>query len=231
MDSKQFASFLNGISNVPLYVLDKTIPLSQYTPINLSETNPELSTFNINSSQAWESYVNVHLKKNNARVAFGGYAEKRNLYKRSAYFNQQNQHIERNIHLGVDLWLNAGSQVFSPLDGQVHSFANNTNYGDYGPTIIIEHQIEDIRFYTLYGHLSLNTIQNLAKGQKVHAGQQIGALGNSNVNGDYAPHLHFQIIRDMGDYQGDYPGVSSRNDLEYYLNNCPDPNTILKLNG
>ena len=229
MDSKQFATFLNGISNNPLYVLDKAIPLSQYTPIDLSETNPELSTFNISNSQAWESYINEHLKNNNANVAFGGYAERRNIYKRSFYFNQENQQLERNIHLGIDLWLKAGSKVFSPLEGQVHSFANNTNYGDYGPTIIIEHHVEDIVFYTLYGHLSEDSIKLLKQGQQIKAGQQIGVLGHSQVNGDYAPHLHFQIIRDLGNYEGDYPGVSSKKDLQYYLNNCPDPNLLLKL--
>ena len=229
MDSKQFATFLNGISNNPLYVLDKAIPSSQYTPIDLSETNPELSTFNISSSQAWESFINEHLKNNNARVAYGGYAERRNIYKRSSYFNQENQQLERNIHLGVDLWLNAGSKVFTPLDGQVHSFANNTNYGDYGPTIIVEHLVDNVRFYTLYGHLSLDSIKHVKQRLQVKAGDQIGTLGHSDVNGDYAPHLHFQIIKDLGNYQGDYPGVSSKKHLQYYLNNCPDPNLLLKL--
>jgi murein DD-endopeptidase MepM/ murein hydrolase activator NlpD len=29
-------------------------------------------------------------------------------------------------------------------------------------------------------------------------GQQIAALGDSAVNGDYSPHLHFQVIKNMG---------------------------------
>lgn len=229
MNSKQFTSFLNGISSEPLYVLDKAIPLSQYTSINLSETNPELSSFNVSNSQAWENYIQSYLEKNSAQVAFGGYAEKRNIYKRSTYFNQSDKDLERNIHLGIDLWLEAGSKVFSPLDGHVHSFANNTNYGDYGPTLIIEHDIKGVVFYTLYGHLSLNSIQDLKKGQQVKSGEQIATLGSSEINGDYAPHLHFQIIRDMGNYQGDYPGVSNVKNLDYYLGNCPNPNVLLKL--
>lgn len=229
MNSKQFASFLNGISSDPLYVLDRAIPISQYTSINLSETNPELFTFNVTNAQDWENYIQSYLEKNNAQVAFGGYAEKRNIYKRSTHFNQANKDLERNIHLGLDLWLEAGSKVYSPLDGQIHSFANNTNYGDYGPTIILEHNIKDVPFYILYGHLSLNSIERLTRGQKVKSGEQIGTLGSREVNGDYAPHLHFQIIRDIGNYQGDYPGVSNKNDLIDYLNNCPDPNLILKL--
>ena len=49
------------------------------------------------------------------------------------------------------------------------------------------------------------------------------------MNGDYAPHLHFQIIKNIADYEGDYPGVSSKNDLDFYSANCPDPNLVLKL--
>jgi hypothetical protein len=56
-------------------------------------------------------------------------------------------------------------------------------------------------------------------------------LGDTSVNGDYPPHLHFQIIKDIQGYQGDYPGVSSKKDLDFYRNNCPNPNTLLKLNS
>jgi len=52
----------------------------------------------------------------------------------------------------------------------------------------------------------------------------------SPINGDYAPHLHFQIIIDMEEKTGDYPGVCSENKLEFYKNNCPNPNLLLKIN-
>ena len=50
-------------------------------------------------------------------------------------------------------------------------------------------------------------------------------------NGDYPPHLHFQIILDIENFYGDYPGVCSENDLKYYSQNCPDPNLVLKLSS
>ena len=111
----------------------------------------------------------------------------------------------------------------------MHSFKNNTNYGDYGPTIILKHHINDIEFYTLYGHLSMESIVNTSVGQFFKQGEQIATLGDVSINGDYAPHLHFQIIKDIQDYKGDYPGVCSKQDLDFYLNNCPDPNMLLKL--
>ena len=102
--------------------------------------------------------------------------------------------------------------------------------GNYGPTIILEHQVENLTFYTLYGHLSLDSINKIKIGQQFKKSETIATLGDATVNGDYAPHLHFQIIKDMGVHKGDYPGVCSAADLDFYLKNCPDPNLLLKIN-
>ena len=123
------------------------------------------------------------------------------------------------------------TKVLAVLDGEIHSFRNNNNYGNYGPTVILKHKIKGQLFYTLYGHLSLSSLKNLTKGSKISEGNKIGFIGNSSVNGDYSPHLHFQIIRDIENYFGDYPGVASKKNIEFYKNNCPDPNLLLKLNN
>ena len=73
------------------------------------------------------------------------------------------------------------------------------------------------------------SIEGVCKNDQISEGQVIGWLGNSEVNGDYAPHLHFQIIKNIANYEGDYPGVSSQNYLAFYRANCPDPNLVLKL--
>ena len=89
--------------------------------------------------------------------------------------------------------------------------------------------VSSTEFYTLYGHLSLESISGLKVGQVFCQGQKIGDLGTSKINGDYPPHLHFQIIKDMQTYSGDYPGVCSPLDVEFYSANCPDPNVLLKI--
>jgi murein DD-endopeptidase MepM/ murein hydrolase activator NlpD len=209
-------------------VIDSTIPYSQYTPLDLSVSNVALSKLNITNASNFETFIENHLNKNNARVAYGGYNEIRNLYKRSTAFHDLNTD-ERNIHIGLDLWIKAGTPVLAALDGKVHSFQYNNNVGDYGPTIILEHQIQNLTFYTLYGHLSLESIASIKTGDFFTKGQQLATLGDSTVNGDYAPHLHFQIIKNIENNFGDYPGVCSKNKLNYYLDNCPDPNLLLKI--
>ena len=152
----------------------------------------------------------------------------RNIYKRSIHFSSQAEE-ERNIHLGVDLWCPPGTSIFAPFDSVVHSFNNNLNFGDYGPTIILKHSLGDVDFYTLYGHLSLASLDNLEVGQSFNRADKIAELGDASVNGDYPPHLHFQIIKDIQDYSGDYPGVCSKSDLDFYEEYCPDPKSILNI--
>ncbi|WP_298508970.1 peptidoglycan DD-metalloendopeptidase family protein [uncultured Kordia sp.] len=229
MISTTFEQFLSTLGQQSLYVIDQNIAKSDYIPLDLSVTNEQLKTVDVSSSYTLGQYINSYIAMNEAKVAFGGYLEKRGIYNRSNYFNDQNPVTERNIHLGLDLWIAAETPIYTPLDGEVHSFQNNTNFGDYGPTIILKHCIDEVEFYTLYGHLSVASIENLYVGQTFAKGDQIAALGDASVNGDYPPHLHFQIIKDMQDFSGDYPGVSSQKDLEFYKQNCPDPNLLLQL--
>ena len=117
----------------------------------------------------------------------------------------------------------------APLDATVHSLAFNDHYGDYGPTVIFTHELSGIIFFTLYGHLSLTSLEGLHEGKTVQTGEHFAAIGPYPENGDWPPHLHFQVIGDMGSYRGDFPGVCNAADRDYYLNLCPDPELILKI--
>lgn len=219
-------NLLSQLENIK--VIDDSIPCSKYTPIDLSISNADLSKIDIKNADDFERYVENILQKNNAEIAFGGYNEERKLYQSSPLFND-NEKEERNIHIGMDLWITAGTSILAALDGTVHSFDFNDGKGNYGPTIILKHSLENQTFYTLYGHLSVESIENLEIGTVFTKGQKMATLGNATVNGGYAPHLHFQLIKEIKDYSGDYPGVCSKNDLDYYLQNCPDPNLLLKI--
>lgn len=223
---KPLSSILNALPSTK--VIDASINLSQYVRLDLSETNREFVEERPETAEDFENYISNYLKKNNAKVAFGGYIEGRFLYKRSTIFKDDSK-PERNIHIGLDLWAEEGTSVLAALDGKVHSFKNNVGLGDYGPTIILEHEVQKKKFYTLYGHLSLESIENLKVGDNFKKGDKIATLGNASVNGDYAPHVHFQIIHNIEDYWGDYPGVCNTNDLNFYIENCPDPNLLLKI--
>jgi len=220
---------LDASNQEEIFVVDYSISIDDYVAIDLSKQNEDLKLFDVSSSKAWEIYINNYLKKANKKVAYGGYLEHRNLYDRSDYFSSQTEEAQRNIHLGLDLWCPAETNILAAFDGVVHSFKDNTNFGDYGPTIILEHIIENYKFYTLYGHLSRASLQNIEIGQSIKQGDVIAQLGDAKVNGDYAPHLHFQIIKNLQGNIGDYPGVCSVKDLEFYKQNTIDPKPILDL--
>ncbi len=223
---KTLVSILKSLP--PTKVIDSSIDFSKYVALDLSVTNKELVEKKPSNASDFEDYISDYLKKNDAEIAFGGYIEGRNLYKRSTIFKNENN-PERNIHIGLDLWGKVGTSIVAPLDGKIHSFKNNEGLGDYGPTIILEHEIENEKFYTLYGHLSLESIENLTVGTVFRKGESFATFGDSTINGDYAPHLHFQIINNIENYNGDYPGVCNINDLNFYIENCPDPNLLLKI--
>lgn len=209
-------------------VIDSSIDYKDYVALDLSAAHTDQLNLNLTNANVFEDFIEAHLSNHNAKVAFGGYQEIRNLYRRSTVFKNEVTD-ERNIHIGLDLWIKAGTPVLAALDGEIHSFQNNTALGDYGPTIILKHTINGTIFHTLYGHLSLDSLKDKKEGQLVKKGESIATLGAPPINGDYAPHLHFQIIEDMQDKKGDYPGVSSKKDLDFYIKNCPNPNLLLKI--
>jgi len=224
---QSFSEFLNELTSDFTPVIGGAYKQGDYTYIDLSGDNRDLLKLEVASSQAFSIFIDEFLKNRNRKAAYGGYNELRTLYNRSQLFN--NTEANRNIHIGLDVWVPAFSEIISPLDGKIHSFRNNDNFGDYGPTIILEHMVEGRKFYTLYGHLSRKSLENLSIGVEVKAGDKIAELGDFEENGDYAPHLHFQIMEDMQGSEGDYPGVVKKEDLDVYLKNCPDPNLLLKI--
>ncbi len=194
--------------------------------LDFTAANKELTAELIEDTVAFSAYVNNKLTAANAKYGIGGYNEDRILYNRSKHFEGVEQ---RSIHLGIDIWAAAGTKVYVPVGGTVHSFAFNNNFSDYGATIILQHQLDTIVFYTLYGHLSLKDITPLQKGKYISRGEVLAHFGAPSENGDWPPHLHFQIIDDIRLNEGDYPGVCSKSEREKYLSNCPDADLILNM--
>jgi len=197
-------------------VIANHIDYADYVALDLSVTNTDLADQSLTTAQDYEHYIQRYLDKHQAKIAFGGYSETRNLYQRSTVFKNKNID-ERNIHIGLDLWINEAAPIYAALEGKIHSFQNNEALGDYGPTIILEHEMEGCKFHTLYGHLSVESLKDKKVGQPIAKGERIATLGLPPINGDYAPHLHFQIIIDMENKKGDYPGVCSSKTLAFLL--------------
>lgn len=195
-------------------------------PFDLTDANKALHADIVADTNLFAEYVNHTLQASGAKYGIGGYKENRKLYSRSDLFTGEES---RSIHLGIDIWGPAGTPVYAALGGMVHSFAYNDHFGDYGATIILLHQSETVAFHTLYGHLSLADISTLHEGAYITRGQVIGHFGVPAENGNWPPHLHFQIIHNLYLKEGDYPGVCKPSEAEAYLANCPDADLILNM--
>jgi peptidoglycan LD-endopeptidase LytH len=212
---------------------------------DFTDNNTELSPEQIADTESFAAYINKVLKEHHCKYGIGGYNEHRTLYARSKHFDhspisgseaaramepQGPEDAEpRRLHLGIDIWGPAGTKVMSPMDAIIHSFAFNNNDSDYGATLILTHNLEGVGFHTLYGHLSLNSLKNLQEGKHIRKGDVIGEFGMRFENGNWPPHLHFQIISNMQGWKGDYPGVCKYSERQQWLDNCPDPDLILQI--
>jgi peptidoglycan LD-endopeptidase LytH len=198
-------------------------------PLDLTADNKELTNEILSDTKIFSAWVDGKLKKANARYGIGGYAEHRTVYNISKVFDAALPGDEpRRLHLGIDIWGKSHTAVMAPLDGIVHSFAFNNRFGDYGATVILSHSLEGISFNTLYGHLSLSSIKNMREGDRIEKGDVFAEFGIPAENGSWPPHLHFQIINDIKDWKGDYPGVCKFSEREIWLANSPDPDLILQ---
>jgi peptidoglycan LD-endopeptidase LytH len=228
MTAKNFEEWLLGHSGefnpvVPFEKSDKLLLL------DFTEKNKELTWEIVEDTNRFIGYINNSLLKAGAKYGIGGYKEHRTVYSRSRVFDAPDGAEPRRLHLGIDIWGKPYTKVMAPVDGIVHSFAFNNAFGDYGATIILTHNLEGRTFHSLYGHLSLNSIKNIQEGDRIRKGDVFCEFGIPFENGQWPPHLHFQLIIDMEGMKGDYPGVCRYSERQRYLDNCPDPDIILQM--
>ncbi len=184
---------------------------------------------NFEDAGKFELLVDRMMYDAGVEISIGKYNEVRPIYTSDAFTVAGNEGPQwRTLHVGLDVFMLAGTPVYAPLAGTVHSFNNNAADRDYGPAIILEHQVsKDLTFYTLYGHLSIASLDGLTVGMPIEKGQQIATIGPRPINGDWPPHLHFQVILDMLNYEGDFPGVAFPHEQAIWTSLCPNPNLLI----
>ncbi|AFL81115.1 4-aminobutyrate aminotransferase family protein [Aequorivita sublithincola DSM 14238] len=162
-------------------------------------------------------------------ILLNGYLETRPFYTTDAFKSEGNNGPQyRTVHLGTDFWVPAQTAVHAPFNGTVKIIHHNNYDKDYGPMLILEHTFEESKFYSLYGHLTLTSLGILKVGQQVKQGDLIAYIGSPNENGNWAPHLHFQLILDLLGNDENFNGVALPSNAEIWKSICPNPNFIFK---
>jgi 4-aminobutyrate aminotransferase-like enzyme/Ser/Thr protein kinase RdoA (MazF antagonist) len=220
-NSHTFAPILEAdLRTTPCLVFDLSVGSPLISGDTRANAEPELTR------RLFEAMAAAGVK-----VSVGRYDEARLLYTAPLFATGDSPTDERRtIHLGLDLFVTAGTPVYAPLAGVVHTLANNAAPQDYGPVIILKHHTDDSHtFYTLYGHLSVESLVGLSVGQPIARGERLAAIGAPEVNGGWTPHLHFQFITDLLDLDGDFPGVAQASQRDLWRSLSPDPNLILNI--
>lgn len=132
----------------------------------------------------------------------------------------------RTLHVGVDLGAPAGTTVHSFTDAVVEHAGYNPDPGDYGHVVVTKQRWFGRWLWALYGHLSAATLLHVRPGKTLPRGAVLGWLGAPAENGQWPPHLHFQLSVQRPETH-DLPGVVARGEREQALLLYPDPRTVL----
>ena len=210
--------FPSQVLKTDLHLLDLKIS-SPWIASKESFNDLDLFAFKINQIQ----------KQHPTKLIAGGYLEPRPIYTSKSYEKQANQAAQnRTLHLGIDFWLPSQTPVHTPLKAEVVVASYNPQSKQYGGLVILKHNEDGLIFYTLYGHLCKASVAAQRVGDLLKKGDRIGALGNPLQNGQWAPHLHFQIMLSMLDNTQDFPGVAFPKQMQVWKSICPDPNLLFK---
>src|ERR1700730_15649495 len=169
------------------------------------------------------------MEEEKVSIGIGRYDEARLLYSSPLFGGDASPLGERRtIHLGLDLFAESGTAIHAPLDGVIHTLANNAALLDYGPLVILQHDAGDAgAFVTLYGHLDKESLARLKIGQRIARGEKFARIGTFKENGGWPPHLHFQIILDLLESGANFPGVAYASQRALWTSLSPDPNLLV----
>ena len=171
----------------------------------------------------WDAYC----ADNGIALGIGPWGEARTVYTSDIFWSRFVEGARRVHHLGLDLFLPAGTKVYTPLAATVKSVEIEEDPLGYGCLIALEHAPEGCPpFVTLWGHMAHEAMTRLEPGQRLAAGALVGEMGKPAENGGWAPHLHFQISTDPDLAARDILGVGEARYLDVWAELFPDAATL-----
>ncbi|QND50482.1 aminotransferase class III-fold pyridoxal phosphate-dependent enzyme (plasmid) [Phyllobacterium sp. 628] len=172
------------------------------------------------ATQWWDD----HCAKNDVELGIGPWGEERSVYTGAMFESRFVKGERRTRHLGLDLFLPAGTKLFTPIAATVKEVVIEDDPLGYGCLIKLEHRPEGCPpFVTLWGHMAHEAMRRLHSGQQLQAGDIVGEMGAPAENGGWAPHLHLQLSVDTTLSATDILGVGEERYLPVWAELFPDP--------
>jgi len=210
-------------------VVDFDVKTQADIVFDLSVSSLDIGDLALLDDREWfHEHIFGRMAKVGREISIGRYDEARLIYQADFFKVDTDEFPERRtVHIGLDIFAKAGTPIYAPIDGEIIIMQDNAGWQDYGPMVILKHDTGEDVFYTLYGHLARGFVDGLQVGDYVMAGTMIARMGEWEVNGNWPPHLHLQIMVDMLDYKDTFPGVVRSTERSIWRNLCPNPNLIL----
>ena len=197
-------------NEAPLYFsLDEN---SEYAPLFVDKTHSEV-----------QKSLDELIASKGKNWSISGYLENRAAIVKS--FSQMLAE-RRFFHLGVDLNLPCGANLYAPFDCVVEFSGFEDGEGNYGGNTLLKCKNSETEFYMVFGHLDSATLH--AKGTLLKKGDVFGQIGDEGQNGNWFYHTHMQILTPLAYEKGWLSkGYCNENDLQTIKDFCPDPFSFL----
>ena len=171
------------------------------------------------ATEWWDNFCT----ENNVQLGIGPWGEKRTVYTDTAFESRFIEGQRRIHHLGVDLFMPAGTPLYTPLAATVVSVEIEREPLGYGGLVKLEHRPEGCPpFVTLWGHMAHEALGRLKPGERLEAGDLVGHMGDIHENGGWTPHLHFEMTTDINLSATEILGVGEAAYLDVWADVFPD---------
>ncbi len=171
----------------------------------------------------WEDYCREH----GVDLGVGPWGEARTVYAGDMFVSRLIENTRRTHHLGLDLFMAAGTKVFTPIAATVVSVEIEQDPLGYGCLIALRHEPEGCPpFVSLWGHMAHEAMGRIAAGDRLEAGALVGEMGAPKENGGWAPHLHLQLSVDTSLSATEILGVGEPQYLDVWAELFPDARTF-----
>jgi hypothetical protein len=168
--------------------------------------------------QTWAALKETH----DFELGIGPWGERRRIYTTDGFVSRLADGDRRDMHLGLDVFLDAGTPVMTPLDATVVDARVCPEPQDYGGCVLLEHA----GFRTLWGHLEPASIAHLTPGDKLAKGAAFARLGDFHENGGWIPHLHLQVVLTGESDVTGIIGVGEERFRDLWAELYPDPSIL-----
>ncbi|MBP1875212.1 4-aminobutyrate aminotransferase-like enzyme/Ser/Thr protein kinase RdoA (MazF antagonist) [Ensifer adhaerens] len=171
----------------------------------------------------WEDYCREH----GIDLGIGPWGEARTVYAGEMFVSRLIENTRRTHHLGLDLFMAAGTKVFTPVAATVVSVEIEQDPLGYGCLIALRHEPEGCPpFVSLWGHMAHEAMGRIKAGDRLEAGALVGEMGAPKENGGWAPHLHLQLSVDTSLSATEILGVGEPQYLDVWAELFPDARTF-----